>query len=660
MADLLHVSVDIAPLVEVALGDNAHGVVLASSGGLLAALNDSARLMTGRVRFLRLDVQFPTTALDRVDLSAQTGVVDRLDRLVETGPEFIPLLRRLLGRTWLVDGLPTAVRLSEGPGRGLDFVTRDGQRLGADGTLITGPKRATTGLLSRRSELRSLRHEIERLDGQIVEQEREVAELEANAAKLDTRLESLAPKHAELTGRLSEQRLRTVSLRDRLEQIEGQQSTLTSEQRAAQAQAESAGAELVESESELHFVDDSLAKLEAEIENDAQAVDANRLLVAEHQQKATERRVALATSQQRLDVLRSQIDQLRRDQAERSAALDDVRRRLAERRVQHGEAQTTLLQCTGRLADLYLKADRRSAEIGEQVGIRQHVRDERERQNTDLHRRRQELQRCERRQQKKQLSAAHISQQRQALVERLRDDYGINLDAAGGDAAIVAIEADGAVELEIQDLRRKIDNIGAVNLQALEELNTLEERSGALSTQFQDLAKAKASLELIIGRINADSRRMFAATLEMVRGHFQELFRRLFGGGEADIVLAGDDDDDVLDSGIEIVARPPGKDPRSISLLSGGEKTLTCVALLLAIFRGRPSPFCVLDEVDAALDEANIERFTAVLSEFLTSTQFIVITHSKRTMTHADTPLRRHDAGIGHLEAGFRPVRRRQ
>jgi chromosome segregation protein len=273
----------------------------------------------------------------------------------------------------------------------------------------------------------------------------------------------------------------------------------------------------------------------------------------------------------------------------------------------------------------------------EQIDVRQHVRDEREHQNADLHRQRHELQRCERRLQKKQLSAAQFTQQRQALVERLRDDYGINLDTAGGDAAIVATEADDAVEHEIQDLRRKIDNIGAVNLQALEELNELEERSGTLSTQFQDLVKAKASLEQIIGRINADSRRMFAATLEMVRGHFQELFRRLFGGGEADIVLAGGDDADVLDSGIEIVARPPGKDPRSISLLSGGEKTLTCVALLLAIFRGRPSPFCVLDEVDAALDEANIERFTAVLSEFLTSTQFIVITHSKKTMTHADT-----------------------
>jgi chromosome segregation protein len=120
-----------------------------------------------------------------------------------------------------------------------------------------------------------------------------------------------------------------------------------------------------------------------------------------------------------------------------------------------------------------------------------------------------------------------------------------------------------------------------------------------------------------------------------VREHFQTLFRKLFGGGQAEIVL--DPGVDILESGIEIVARPPGKEPRNISLLSGGERTLTCVALLLAIFRSRPSPFCVLDEVDAALDEANIERFLAVLREFLAWTQFIVVTHSKKTMVGAET-----------------------
>ena len=142
-------------------------------------------------------------------------------------------------------------------------------------------------------------------------------------------------------------------------------------------------------------------------------------------------------------------------------------------------------------------------------------------------------------------------------------------------------------------------------------------------------------LEQLIARIDDESRRLLGETIETVRGHFRELFERLFGGGQADIVL--DPNMDLLETTVEIVARPPGKEPRSISLLSGGEKTMTCVALLLAIFRSRPSPFCVLDEVDAALDESNVDRFVSVLRDFLSSTQFIVVTHSKKTMATATT-----------------------
>src|SRR5205814_9891520 len=152
--------------------------------------------------------------------------------------------------------------------------------------------------------------------------------------------------------------------------------------------------------------------------------------------------------------------------------------------------------------------------------------------------------------------------------------------------------------------------------------------------QLQDLVEARNTLEEIIRRINVESRRMFVETFEQIRENFRELFRKLFGGGEGDVVL--EDPDDVLECGIDVVARPPGKELRSISLLSGGEKTMTAVALLLAIFKSKPSPFCILDEVDAALDEANIERFTAVLRDFLDRSQFIIITHSKRTMACAD------------------------
>jgi len=198
--------------------------------------------------------------------------------------------------------------------------------------------------------------------------------------------------------------------------------------------------------------------------------------------------------------------------------------------------------------------------------------------------------------------------------------------------------ADEEIRDELEDrinrLRRKLKVIGSVNTDSLHTLDELEQRYDHLSQQLADLEEAKETLEEIVRRINSESKRLFEETFESICGHFRELFRKLFGGGEADIVL--EDPDDILDCSIDIVARPPGKELRSISLLSGGEKTLTAVAMSLAIFKSRPSPFCILDEVDAALDEANVDRFVSLVGEFRSSTQFIMITHSKRSMAAAD------------------------
>jgi chromosome segregation protein len=254
------------------------------------------------------------------------------------------------------------------------------------------------------------------------------------------------------------------------------------------------------------------------------------------------------------------------------------------------------------------------------------------------------------------MATGKLRHQRQTLAERMQDDYGIDLadearrreegaiskasptpddQAPPASGSVPPVASREAVEREIAELREQISQIGAVNLDALAELDELEARFGGLSQQYRDLVDAKAALERIIQRINGDSRQLFLTTLETVRAHFRELFRQLFGGGEADIVL--EPGEDVLECGIDILAQPPGKEACSITLLSGGEKTLTCVALLLAVFRSKPSPFCILDEVDAALDEANIGRFCQVLRDFLSFTRFIVVTHSKKTMACADT-----------------------
>ena len=167
----------------------------------------------------------------------------------------------------------------------------------------------------------------------------------------------------------------------------------------------------------------------------------------------------------------------------------------------------------------------------------------------------------------------------------------------------------------------------------METLDDLERQYKAYSSHYNDIISAKKLIEKEIERLNTESQRIFAETFEGVRVHFQALFQKLFGGGSADLVL--DNPESMLESGVDIIAKPPGKELKNVMLLSGGEKTLTCFALLLAFFRNKPSPVCILDECDAALDEGNIDRYNNMLKEFGSNTQFLMITHNKKSMAFA-------------------------
>lgn len=243
-----------------------------------------------------------------------------------------------------------------------------------------------------------------------------------------------------------------------------------------------------------------------------------------------------------------------------------------------------------------------------------------------------------------QLAAVELRHEIDRLKERIFNVYQVDLlvqqsIAESGDEANQTLfggegfDIDKA-KMDIQALREKLAKMGPVNLVAIEEYQEMKQRFDFLTQQEQDLVRAKDDLHKAILKINRTTKELFVETFEKVQKYFTEYYRLLFSGGTAELLLL--DQEDVLESGIEIVARPPGKKLQSITLLSGGEKALTAVALLFALFKVRPSPFCVLDEIDAPLDEANVDRFCTVLKEFISSSQFIIITHNKRTMNLAD------------------------
>mgnify|MGYP005839115367 FL=1 len=381
-------------------------------------------------------------------------------------------------------------------------------------------------------------------------------------------------------------------------------------------------------ESALADVEAALASLGEQIER----------LQAEHQaqnRSATEIKVELAKSEERLRNLQGRLRQVEESQTERLRAIAESRQQLAQCARAAEESQREILGAEAAIAELYLAKEAMAAQVVSLVNQREAAQHERAELSAAVQQARQLARRIDEKVHARDLAANEVRHERSALADRLREDYGIELAQWEHHPSDDEQRQREEVQQEIDELRRKINHLGNVNLEALEELEQLEARHRHLYDQYQDLASAKNSLVKIIERINADSRRLFGETLQSVKEHFGTLFRDLFGGGQADILL--EEGVDILESGIEIVARPPGKEPRSISLLSGGEKTLTCTALLLAIFRSRPGPFCVLDEVDAALDEANIDRFIKVLRDFLTWTQFVIVTHSKKTMTCANT-----------------------
>ncbi|MDP6717351.1 MAG: chromosome segregation protein SMC, partial [Pirellulaceae bacterium] len=385
--------------------------------------------------------------------------------------------------------------------------------------------------------------------------------------------------------------MRTRSVQERHQQLGEQRSVLQAELETTQTQSATVQSSRVESLATSKTLTAGLAEIAALIRSDdeqMQQLDEQR---QEHALQATAAKVELEKSSEHLENLRARQQQLEEDQRERDRTTREARAQVRFNLNRQQSSQRELLRASSELARMFLdKESLHKERVGLVASVDSLVGDK-SGSAGEIQSLRRQAQKLDEQQHRHDLAAGEVRHQRNALAERMKDDYGIEIDQL--DLPVTAEQQQEQVdsEEEINTLRRKINNIGAVNMDALEELDELETRFGTLSGQYQDLAQAKESLEKIIHRINADSRRMFEETLDAVRENFQTLYRKSFGGGRADLVV--EEGVDPLEAGIEIIATPPGKPSFNNSLLSGGEKALTAVALLLAIFQYRPSPFCV-------------------------------------------------------------------
>ena len=602
----------------------------ASAGALrelLGASGSAEAIALDHLDPLRQD--FDLLNEDHGGLRGLTRVMD----YVRCDAAVAPVAWRLLGRTFVTDTLEQAVRAAASAPAGCRFVTREGDVLEADGRLCLGAARHAAGVITRQSQLFQLGEELARLDPRIEDLQGRCESARQEQEHLDELQQKIRTAVYEATTERMECQGRLAALGEQIAALERERPLIAEDLKNLQAEIEHT----------LHVEDRAKTQAEetaARSQERQRAIDllngeivSARADQARRMEALTQMQVSLAQAQEKKRSLQAAIEgllhqgqQLERDLAAARAEMDSAR----QRRRESQEAIAMARQEADQLFADKTALDREAAEAEEsRHGLQEKIQQIRQ----ELAQRRAEAGKANEELNARRLELGELDVRVENVITRAAEEMQLDLLAAVPSYRHDEQRDWSAVEAEIQDLRGKIERLGNVNLDAISEQEELTQRQEFLAAQLTDVKNSRDQLHDLIRRINKESREMFLKTFAVIRENFQDIFRKLFGGGRSDVFLL--DENDVLESGIEIVARPPGKELRSLSLLSGGEKAMTAVALLFAIFRSRPSPFCILDEVDAALDEANNERFNSLVGEFMSASQFLVISHSKRTMSMA-------------------------
>ncbi|MFN3166948.1 MAG: chromosome segregation protein SMC [Phycisphaeraceae bacterium] len=668
LAELIEADVEHARLIEAALGENQQTLVVDRLADICSSTTGRAAVdaLGGRVTLLAIDQPPIPPIHPDAELRSFESFGARVRRVIDLVryPDWLgPIVWRVLGKTLIVRDLEAAMLLRHVLPDGYRLVTETGEMLDADGKVHAGPVTAgsAAGLISRRSELASLQAQLHELEALIASDQHTLSALsgqashaEQVASELQKSIYDLGASRAELTSRLE-------GLASQIQSLEKEQPALAEEAEQVHAQlreaAEKRDAHAQEQqrlEAESHRKQQAVAEFEARIDDKRRAAEEAREEVTAQRVAAGQVTEQLAAAQRSARQHEVAAADVARQHAKVEQQLAGYRQRIAELEQQRDAARDAAAALDAQLQGLITQCQAVTASLAEYDQSMQSTRDAVKHHRAETARIESAVHRLEMAQREHEVKADAVKQR---CFEQLDIDLVERYESLAAEAASAAgpnqqdadtLDPPHIFDIdwqqtadEIEQLKGKIARLGNVNLDAIDEEHQLEDKQDELADQVKDIEEAERQLRQLIEQINDDSRVRFEQTYKEVRENFagqNGLFRRLFGGGKADVFLQPDEDGniDVLESGIEIMAKPPGKEPRALSQLSGGEKTMTAIALLMAIFKSRPSPYAILDEVDAALDEANVERFVNIIHSFLDVSHFIVITHHKRTMQGCD------------------------
>ncbi|MBN2492826.1 MAG: chromosome segregation protein SMC [Planctomycetes bacterium] len=637
LADALEVDPAYARAVEKALGDDAEALLTVDAGGALAAADTLKQQRKGGAVFWPVEapVGAPPARAEGFG-RGHTGFVGWAPELVQVrDPRFRGALE-LLADVVVVDSRAAALALRpEAIARGVRLVTLEGEIFGPLARIAAGESVRAAGLISRRAE-------VQRLEREIADSGRRVAALEAQRAGLQGRSDESERALAQAHEQLRDRDLDRARHLKEVDELCSRERDLEEERRIGEEEAAEMGRELEALRAEERDVAAAIAAEQRRLE----AIQARERWLATERGAAGRRLGGMRSEVERIEAVsvatgrrETELHYRKHQMLERISEMDHGRARRREeahdREAAAGAGAERIRELEARLEGLGAEGVRWERLLAQAEQALQDAAADHGAALCAEEEARAALDRVRQVRAEDRIREGQLRTRLEALVERLEEEAGIDLvaHAAAGGAPAGAADLE-ALEEEAAQLKRKLDRLGPVNAAAIGELADLERRERFYLEQEQDLVASKRVLEDIIRRINRRSRQIFLETFNAVRAEFRAIFRKLFGGGRGDIRLL--DEDNVLESGVEILAQPPEKGAKSIDMLSGGEKVMTTTALLFAIFTARPSPFCLLDEIDAALDEANIQRFLDMVSGFVARTQFIIVTHNKRTIAEAD------------------------
>ena len=631
VGNLIHTDKDCSVAIEIALGGALQHIVVDTKNDGKNAIGLLKQRDGGRATFLPLDT-IRGRSLRENGLENEYGFVGIASELVRCDGRYGSVIENLLGATVVVEDLDCGIQMAKRHDNRFRIVTLDGQVINAGGSMTGGSVSRNAGILSRSGELEQLHKKLKKIQSQLQE-----ATLLAESANRE-----LQKAQYELEVARDQQR----QANDRVLTLEGRKNHYDMLIESLDQQQES-----------LHIQKENLQKRSTD---DAGRMDTIRRTIADFTARAEETREEIEMLQRRQETARQGLgemtDRLTEKKAQQAAlsaegesarrSMEDLSRLRESLEGEHTDRESLRAQMEQAMAQARAEEERQQQEARElRSGIEEHRQAlqklseekmalETRRSQTDRLSRtcNDTLLNCEREVTRLEGKLNGSALEEKQILDKLWERY--ELSHSDAQALRVELESVPKATRRIGELNREIKGLGAINIGAIEEFDRVNTRYTYLSDQRNDVEKAKEELLGIIEEITKQMTEIFATQFEILKQSFQETFLELFGGGRATLEL--EDENDILRCGIEIKAQPPGKQLKTLSLLSGGEKAFVAIALYFAILKVHPTPFCVMDEIEAALDESNVVRYARYMRRIAGKTQFIVITHRRGTMEEAD------------------------